>query len=314
MMEYRTLGNTGMEVSLISMGAASFASDPSESGAEECVRAVHAAIDDGINFFDVSPFYGDTVCEERLGKALRGKRDGVFLATKCGRYGGTEFDFSAKRVARSVDESLARLNTDYLDLLQAHDIEFGDLDQIVEETLPAMRELQDAGKCRFIGITGYPLHVLRQAAERHEVDTILTYCRYNLLITDMDDVLTPFCRERGIGLINASPLHMRLLTDTGAPDWHPAPDEVKEAAQRAAALCRSAGVSISDVAMRFCLDHPYVATVLVGMSKRRNVERNMASMQFRPEPDLMDRVREVLAPAQNVTWPYGWDEPGLLGE
>ena len=310
-MQYRDLGSTGLRVSVMSMGAASFASDSSEAGAEECVCATHCAIDQGINFFDVSPFYGETVCEERLGKALLGRRDEVFLATKCGRYGGVEFDFSAKRVARSTDESLARLNTDYLDLLQAHDIEFGDLDQIVEETLPAMRELQEAGKCRFIGITGYPLHVLRQVAERHQVDTILSYCRYNLLITDMDDVLTPFCRDRGIGLINASPLHMRLLTDTGAPDWHPAPDEVKQAGQRAAELCRAAGANISDVAMRFCLDHPYVATVLVGMSKQRHVERNLAAMQFQPDPELMAAVREALAPVQNVTWPYGWDEPGL---
>ncbi len=312
-MEYRILGRTGLRVSIIGYGASPLGNVFSETESDECTRAVHSAIDRGINFFDVSPYYGRTLAEERLGLALRGKRDKVHLATKCGRYGETSFDFSAERVTRSIEESLKRLRTDCVDLLQAHDVEFGDVDQIVGETLPAMRELQASGKCRFIGITGYPPEALREAASRHDVDTILSYCRYNLMITDLDDVLTPLCRSRGIGLINASPLHMRLLTDTGAPEWHPAPMEVREAGRKAAELCRAAGASISEVALRFCLDHPHVATTLVGMSKQRHVETNIRAMSFQTDPALVVQLDHLFAPVKNTSWPHGWDEPGLRG-
>jgi L-galactose dehydrogenase len=116
-------------------------------------RAVHSAIESGINFFDSSPYYGLTLSEERLGEALVGWRDKVVLATKCGRYGLDGFDFSAARVTASIDESLRRLQTDHVDLLQAHDVEFGDVDQIIHETVPAMRKIQEQGKARYIDVS-----------------------------------------------------------------------------------------------------------------------------------------------------------------
>src|SRR6185312_9267055 len=157
----------------------------------EGMRAVHLAVDQGINFFDVSPYYGLTLAEERLGRALEGRRKGVILSTKCGRYGDTLFDFSAERIRQSVDESLRRLRTDYVDLLQAHDVEFGEVEQIIHETIPEMRRLQQQGKARYIGITGYPLGTLIRIAEAVPVDSIISYCRYNLLIDDMDASLMP---------------------------------------------------------------------------------------------------------------------------
>jgi L-galactose dehydrogenase len=113
-----------------------------------------------------------------LGKALRDvERSRYVLATKVGRYGADAFDFSAKRVVRSVDESLARLGCGHIDLIQCHDIEFGDLDQVVEETIPALTDLVRTGKVRFVGITGYPLSALRHVADGTQVDTVLSYCR-----------------------------------------------------------------------------------------------------------------------------------------
>jgi len=197
-----------------------------------------------------------TLSEERLGQALAGWRDKVVLATKCGRYGLDAFDFSTARVTSSVDESLHRLRTDRIDLFQAHDVEFGDVEQVIHETVPAMRKLQEQGKVRYIGVTGYPLKTLVRIAEAVPVDTILSYSRYNLMITDMDDVLTPFAKKHGIGLINAAGLHMGILTQDGAPAWHPAPATVHDAARKVVQLCRERGVDISDVAIRFCLDHP----------------------------------------------------------
>jgi L-galactose dehydrogenase len=172
------------------------------------LKASHYAIERGINFFDVSPYYGVTLAEQRLGVALAGLRHKVILATKCGRYGADDFDFSARTVVAGVCDSLVRLKTDYIDLLQVHDVEFGDVEQIVNETLPALRALQQQGKARYIGITGYSLQTLVRIAKSAPVDSILSYCRYYLMVRDMDTILTPLVNEQSIGLINASPLHM----------------------------------------------------------------------------------------------------------
>ncbi len=310
-MIYRTLGKTGLRVSVVGYGASPLGNEFGPADAGEAARAVRLAIDRGINYFDVSPYYGRTVAETRLGEALSGHRDEVILATKAGRYDvdlETGFDFSAERITRSVDESLARLRTDTIDVFQAHDIEFGDRRQIIEETLPAMRRLKQAGKVRFIGITGYPLAMLRSVAEAVEVDTILSYCRYNLMDTSMDAVLTPFARERGLGLINASPLHMRMLTDKGPPDWHPAPRRVCDAARAAADYCRRRGVDLADLAMQFALARDDVATTLVGMSKARHVEQNVKVVGVRPDPTVLADVRKILDPVANVCWQSGRPE------
>lgn len=307
-MEYRTLGKTGMDVSVLGYGASPLGNEFGQTEFEEGVRAVHCAIDNGINYFDVSPFYGRGLAEERLGKALAGKREKVVLATKCGRYGLTpaECDYSAGRVTASVDESLRRLGTDHVDLLQVHDVEYcADPDIIVEETIPALEKVKEAGKTRFIGITGLPLKLLRYIATHAAVDTILSYCRYNLMITDMDQVLTPLCRERGIGLINASPLHMRMLTAKGAPEWHPGPQEIRDVAAKVVELCRRAGADVADVAIRFCLGHPYVGTTLVGMSKLRHVEANLRILAGKTDPELLDRIHQIIRPVKDATWPQG---------
>jgi len=137
-MQYRPLGKTGMEVSIVGYGASPLGNEFGPADEAEGVRAVHYAIDHGINYFDVSPYYGRTLAEERLGRAPAGRRDKVYLATKCGRYGpGIEdCDYSARRVTRSIDESLARLRTDYVGVLQVHDIEFGDAERIEQAVAP----------------------------------------------------------------------------------------------------------------------------------------------------------------------------------
>jgi L-galactose dehydrogenase len=188
---------------------------------------------------------------------LAGLRHKVILATKCGRYGADDFDFSARTVVAGVCDSLVRLKTDYIDLLQVHDVEFGDVEQIVNETLPALRALQQQGKARYIGITGYSLQTLVSIAKSAPVDSILSYCRYNLMIRDMDTILTPLVNERSIGLINASPLHMGILSQCGAPAWHPAPSAVRAAGRRANEICKAQGLPLTEVALRFCLAQSY---------------------------------------------------------
>jgi L-galactose dehydrogenase len=310
-MEYRTLGKTGITVSIIGYGASPLGNVFGETDEAEGVRAVHYAIEHGINYFDVAPMYGVTLAEERLGKALKGKRDKIFLATKCCRYDIDEFDFSAKRVMESIDESLERLQTDYVDVYQVHDIEFGDKEQVINEAIPAARKVQESGKARFVGITGLPVRYLHHVASQVEVDTILSWAHYDLVEDEMDDVLTPFAREKGIGLINASPLHQRLLTEKGPPDWHRSPKEVLEVGPKIAELCREYGVNVADVAMRFALDHPYVAMTIVGMSKLRHVEQNVRVLDFKNDRELLAKIEELVAPVKNKMWFEGKPENNI---
>ena len=304
----RPLGKTDLSVSLLGFGASPLGDVFGVADPQEGTRAVHHAIDHGINFFDVSPYYGLTLAEKRLGEALHGRRSEVVLSTKCGRYGATEFDFSAARIRRSLDESLERLRTDYVDLFLAHDIEFGDASQIIGETIPALRLLQQEGKVRYVGISGYPPDFLIRVAHAVPVDVILNYCHYNLLADDMNNALVPFAESQRIGLINASPLHMGVLTRQGAPKWHPAPTEVHRAADEAAKFCNAHGIDLSEVALRFCVDNASVATTLIGMSTVLEVDRNLSGLEAAIPVDLLDEVKKILAPVHNTVWPSGRQE------
>jgi L-galactose dehydrogenase len=304
-MTYRQLGKTQLTLSIVGFGASPLGDVFGAVEPQEAVRAVTLAIDEGINFFDVSPYYGRTLAEERLGGALEGRREKIILATKCGRYGTNTFDFSSRGIRNGIEASLKRLRTDYVDLLQAHDIEFGNASQIIEETIPAMRRLQEEGKARYIGITGYPLRTLIAIAEAVPVDSILSYCHYNLLTDDLDSVSMPFAEKRSIGVINASPLHMGMLTERGAPDWHPAPAEVRDSAKQAAEYCRLRGADLSELALQLSFSYPRVASTLVGISGTEDVRRSLRAALSSPDMDLMHQVKDHFAPVFNRIWPSG---------
>jgi L-galactose dehydrogenase len=311
-MRYRKLGCTDLEVSVLGFGASPLGDVFSVTDPVEGKLAVHYAIERGINFFDVSPYYGVTLAEQRLGVALAGLRHKVILATKCGRYGADDFDFSARTVVAGVCESLVRLKTDYIDLLQVHDVEFGDVEQIVNETLPALRALQQQGKARYIGITGYSLQTLVSIAKSAPVDSILSYCRYNLMVCDMDTILTPLVNERSIGLINASPLHMGILSPCGVPAWHPAPAAVRAAGRRANEICKAHGLPPTEVALRFCLAHPTVAATLVGMSTVNQVEENLRALEPGEDAGVIEEIVAALGPNLNYVWPSGRSQQAAL--
>lgn len=307
-MEYRPLGKTGLRVSALSFGASSLGSVFHDIDEAEGIRTVHTAVDLGINFIDVSPYYGLTKAETVLGKALKEiPRHKYYLATKVGRYGDAEFDFSAERVTASVDESLARLNVDYVDLIQCHDIEFGSLDQVVNETIPALRRLQEQGQVRFVGITGLPMKVFRYVLNRTEVDTILSYCHYSLNDTALKGLI-PYLKERGVGVINASPLSMGLLSDRGAPGWHPASDETRQACAKAAAFCREQDVDIVQLAVQFSVSHPDLATTLVGTANPENIKKNVQWAESPIDEELLAKVEAILTPIHNKTWSSGRPE------
>lgn len=304
-MKYSPFGKTGLNVSTIGFGTVAFGGQYGSVPLEDCTRALRHAIDAGINLVDTSPYYGKTLSEERLGVALQGHRHEVVLGTKCGRYGFDEFDFSAAAVVRGFEASLRRLRTDYVDILQIHDVEFGPIDQIVHETLPALERLRAQGKVRFIGVTGYWPHILARIAESAPVDVVLNYCHWNLMMDDMDAVLTPVARRQQIGLMNGSPLHMGLLGGNPGPDWHPAPASVQSAAAAFGTLCREYGTDPAILALNACFKHPYVASTIVGPRSVEEVDDALTAMDFQPSPELMEKARELIAPVFNTTWPSG---------
>ena len=307
-MEYRPLGNTGLKVSVLGYGASPLGSVFRAINETDGIRTVHTALDLGINLIDVSPYYGLTRAEQVLGKALKPiHRDNYILTTKVGRYGGNQFDFSRERVLSSVDESLKRLGVEHIDIIQCHDIEFVELDQIVNETLPALYELQENGKVRFIGITGYPLKIFREVIAQTHVDTILSYCRYSLNDTSLLDLI-PFLKERGTGIINASPLSMGLLTQRGVPDWHPASVEIVEACSAAAAYCRENGVDIAQLAIHFSTTNPDIASTLVGTANPENIKKNVQWADAPVDEDLLSQVQKILSPIHNDAWLSGLPE------
>jgi L-galactose dehydrogenase len=307
-MEYRVLGNTGVRLPVLGFGAAPLGNEYGAIEVAEGERAVHLAIDKGITYFDTAPYYGRTLSEERLGLALNGRRQQVVVSTKLGRYGKTEFDFSAARARTSIDESLQRLRTDYVDLLIAHDIEFGDREQVISETLPEMRKIQEAGKARFIGVSGLPLRILADVAERGRVDFVLSYCRYTFLNRDLDRWLTPVIRRHNMGLIGAAPVHMGILTDQGPQPWHPAQPEIKEAGKKIVEVCHAHGVDPAIAAIAFTMRHPLIASTLVGMPRTAEVEANLKAMDFQLSPELEAEIDRIAAPVIHVIWPSGRPE------
>ncbi|MDQ3813882.1 MAG: aldo/keto reductase [Armatimonadota bacterium] len=309
-MQYRTLGNTGLEVSILAFGGSSLGSEFRAIDESEGIRAVHVAVDNGINLIDTAPYYGRTTAETVLGKALREiPREKYYLATKVGRYGKDiqDFDFSAPRVTRSVDESLTRLNVDTVDFIQVHDMEFGDVNQIIEETIPALRRVQAQGKARFVGITCLPVKLFRRVMDQVEVDQIQSYCHYALNDTALADLL-PYFKEKGVAIFNSAPLAMRLLSDQGPPDWHPAPAEVKAKCAEAARYCRERGGDMGKLALQFSVANPDIHTNIVGTASPQRILQNIREIEEPLDEELLAGVLEILEPIHNVTWPSGRPE------
>ncbi len=313
-MVYNEIGKTGMRVSALSFGASSLGGVFHGIREEEGIRAVHVAVDNGINFIDVSPYYGHLKAEQVLGKALREiPRDKYYLSTKVGRYGKdgvNMWDYSAERVTRSVYESMERLGIDYIDLINVHDIEFqaalpGGLQKVVDETLPALVKLRDEGIVRHVGITDLQPENLQWVvghSPEGTVESILCFCHYSL----NDDMLTDYLdyfEERGIGVINASPFSMGLLSSRGAPDWHPAPESLRDACKRAAEYCAAQGYPIEELAIQFAVSlSPRIATTLFSSASPENVLRSISYVEKPIDWQLVEKVKEIIGDQQRVRW------------
>lgn len=300
-MQTRRLGRTNLHLPILSFGASSLGAEFRSITLNEALESVRVALDCGLNFIDTSPFYGRGMSEVLLGIALRGvPRESYTLCTKLGRYDLQHFDFSARRVAESVDVSLHRLGTDHLDIVLCHDIEFVPMQQIVDETLPALRRAQEAGKVKHIGFSGYPMKIFRFILDQADVDCVLSYNQYTLQNTRFADELVPYLKERGVGVMNAGPFSARLLTNAPLPAWLKEPEEVKAAARRAAAHCAERGVDIAKLALQFSLAHPDITTTVTGSANPHNI-RQWAKWAAEPiDAQLLAEVQAIFAPVKNI--------------
>ena len=307
-MKYYEIGKTGMKVSALSFGTSSLGGVFHEINENRALDAVYTAVDNGMNFIDVSPYYGHYKAETVLGKALpnidRGK---YYLSTKVGRYGKdgvNTWDYSARRAKESVYESLERLHIDYIDLINVHDVEFSDLNQVINETLPALCELREEGVVKHVGITDLQPENLQFIIDRvpqGTVESVLCFCHYCL----NDDMLIDYFdyfENKGIGIINASPFAMGLLSKRGVPDWHPAPKALVEACQKATEHCEAKGYPIEKLAIQYAISNPRIATTLFSSANPDNVKKNIQYVEEPIDWQLVKEVQDIIGDQKRTRW------------
>lgn len=308
-MQRRILGKTGLELPVLSFGASSLGAEFRSVQLDEVFESIRVALELGLNLIDTSPYYGRGMSEVLLGIALQGvPRSNYLLCTKLGRFDANHFDFSAKRVAESVDVSLHRLRTDHLDIILCHDIEFVPLRQIIDETLPALRKIQASGKVRYVGISGYPMKIFDVIQREAELDCILSYNQYTLQNTRLVDDILPTMREKGIGVMNAGPFAARLLTNAPLPSWHRDSKEVQRVAREAAIFCEKQGVDIAHLALHFSCAHPDLATTIAGSANPNNIRKWVQWLNSPVDPALLADVLKILLPVHNVSHLEGLPE------
>ena len=301
------MADTGLDLSVLSFGASSIGAEFRRIDVGEALQCVKVALDRGMNYIDTAAYYGRGMSEVMLGQVLPEiPRDSYILSTKLGRYAPQHFDFSARRVAESIDISLERMRVDHLDIVFCHDIEFVELDQIVEETIPALRKQVEKGKVRFIGVSGYPMKIFTEMLERADLDVVLSYNHYTLQ-NDMALSLVEPCREKNVGLINAAPFSARLLTSAALPEWHKATPEVREVAAKAAKYCSDQGSDIAKLALQYSVANPAFASCVTGSANPQRVSQWCDWLEEPMDEKLVADVKEILKPIHN--WVYAEGRP-----
>jgi aryl-alcohol dehydrogenase-like predicted oxidoreductase len=316
-MEYRHLGRSGMLVSEISYGNwITHGSQVEEDAAVACVRA---ALDNGITTFDTADVYAGTRAEAILGKALRGeRREGLEIFTKV--YfptgpGRNDVGLSRKHIMESINGSLRRLQTDYVDLYQAHRFDYA---TPLEETMEAFADIVHSGKALYIGVSEWRAEEIRQAhqlARELKIQLVSNQPQYSMLWRVIEAEVIPTCTELGIGQIVWSPLAQGVLTGKYLPGQPPpagsrATDEKSGAAfiasflsdkvlstvQRLKPLAEQAGLTMAQMAIAWVLQNPNVSSAIIGASRPEQVHENVKAAGVKLDSDLMKAIDEILDP------------------
>jgi L-galactose dehydrogenase len=312
-MQYSALGNTGLTVSRLSFGASALGGVFRSVDESTAIKAVHVALECGINYFDVAPAYGGTVSETVLGKALRGiSRTKYYLSTKVGKYtklgsyGEDTLDYSRTRIRASLDESAARLGVDYFDLIHIHDIEYQNrqhTEWALTEGYEAVEELKREGRIGGVSFGIYPMDLWERILSSLQIDAALVHNHYCLNDTQLLRIL-PLAGKGSVGIINASPFASGLLTDRGAAAWHPASHEDQALFRTAAEFCRKRGTPIAKLALQFSSQNEDIPTTLFSSADPESVKRNVAWHDQPYDRELVTEVQNILAPVRDKQWKY----------
>ncbi|MCX5206428.1 aldo/keto reductase [Streptomyces sp. NBC_00237] len=339
-MRYRTLGRTGIEVSTHCLGTMMF-QDGFNADHDDCVRIIHAAIDRGINFLDTADMYGRGESEEIVGKALRGRRDDVVLATKVHfpmGDGPNKGGNSRRWILKAVEDSLTRLNTDWIDLYQIH---FPDHTTDVEETLSVLTDLVRAGKIRSFGCSN---HQPDEIVEAHHVSERRTLGRfrtaqppYSILARGVETSLLPVAERYGMGVLVWSPLAFGFLTGKhrkhdehrpaglasgGRAAFRPANFDPQLAANAAkydaveqlVELADGIGCTLPQLAVAFTVAHPGVTSAILGPRTMGQLEGLLAGAALTLDDAALDRIDEIVPPGTNLYDPTASFPPRSLTE
>lgn len=308
-MKYNTLGATGLEVSEVGFGTGSLGEMYGDVGEDQAAAVVNAVLEAGINLIDTSVYYGSA--EARLGKLLTPRlRDQVYLTTKAGRFGYQDFDFSPKRIKQSLENSLRLMNTDYVDVFFLHDIEYVTLEPVLTETFAAVQELKQEGKCRFAGVSGYPLATMLRAMRETEIDVVLTYAKGSLLDDSLKRVLTPVAAERGVGLMNAAAVVHGLLTMRGSAMQvkHPWTAEMEDAGRRMREYARERGLDLAMVANQYAVQYGGAPTTVMGLGKVEHVKAAVVAAETPLDPAIAEDLLALRPPEATRRWVSGLPE------
>lgn len=307
-MLYRKLGNTGLDVSVLGLGCAALGGVYGEISERDAIDTLHTAFAEGVNYLDTAPLYAVTKSETVVGKGLRGiPRDRYILSTKVGRYDTHDSDFSYRRVKDGLDASLDRLGCGFADIVILHDIEFAPIEQVIGEGLRALEDARAEGKLRFIGASGLPLSVYPAILKHTALDAVISYAHYTLQNSALLGIL-PLFEERQMGVINASPLALGLLTPQGPQPWHLGSDELKAACRKAVDWAQAQGIDIATLGMQFCMANPRIHSTLTGAKTAAEVRRNAALVGQDPDLEAVAAIARILGPMRDVTWPSGRPE------
>jgi aryl-alcohol dehydrogenase-like predicted oxidoreductase len=318
-MRYRVLGGTGMTVSTYCLGAMSFGAwgNPDHG---ESIRVIHEALDSGINFIDTADVYSYGESEEIVGKALKGRRDEVILATKAHKQMGEGLNRSGNSrrwIAQAVEASLRRLDTDYIDLYQMHR---PDPATDIEETLSALTDLVSQGKIRAFGSSTYPADLIAEShwvAERRSLGRFRCEAPpYSLLVRGIERSVLPACQRYGMGVVVWFPLANGWLEGSNPPP-HAGPsqrgyqDKV-ERVREFARLAEEQGVSLAHLAMAFTVAHPAVTAAIIETRTVEELREAVAGASLELDDATLDRIDGIVEPGRDVSSAdAGWDPPAI---
>jgi aryl-alcohol dehydrogenase-like predicted oxidoreductase len=318
-MRNRVLGGTGMTVSAYCLGAMSFGAWGNPDHAE-CIRVIHEALHSGINFIDTADVYSQGESEEIVGKALKGRRDEIILATKAHKQMGEGVNRSGNSrrwIVQEVEASLRRLNTDWIDLYQMHR---PDPATDIEETLSALTNLVDQGKIRAFGSSTYPADLIVEAqwaAERRGLGRFRCEAPpYSLLARGIERSVLPVCQRYGMGVVVWFPLAGGWLEGNGPPP--PADPPVRgyqDKVDRVSELARFAeeqGVSLAHLAMAFTIAHPAVTAAIIEVRTIGELRETLRGASLELDDAALDRLDEIAEPGRDVSAAdAGWDPPAI---